>query len=101
MNGEYFAGRLKELREQAGISQSDLAGKIGQTVRQVSRLETGAQKPSWETAIALAQALGVDCRAFLEKPAATSDPKRGRPRKEEPSAPKQPKRPRGRPRKGG
>jgi transcriptional regulator with XRE-family HTH domain len=81
MEAEHFAGRLKELREQAGLSQKELADRVGQTVRQVSRLETGAQKPSWETALALCRALGVSCEAFTQKPAAQPEPRRGRPPK--------------------
>src|SRR5262245_42906719 len=76
-----FAGRLRELRERAALSQKELAERVGLTVRQVSRLETEAQKPSWETVVALAEALGVDCRAFLAEPARMPEPKRGRPKK--------------------
>src|SRR5262245_17656042 len=81
MSAEHFAARLKELREQAGLSQKDLAGQVGLTVRQISRLETGAQTATWPTAVALAKALGVDCLAFLKEPAALPEPKRGRPPK--------------------
>src|SRR5262245_13861999 len=93
MKAEHFAGRLRELRERAGMSQKDLAERVGLTVRQVSRLETKAQKPSWETVVALAEALGVDCRAFLDEPDRMPEPKRGRPKKpdgprHEESAPK-------------
>jgi transcriptional regulator with XRE-family HTH domain len=89
----YFAGRLKELREVARLSQQELADRVGQTTRQISRLETGAQQPSWETALALADALGVDCRAFLEEPARLPQTGRGRPpktagKKSSPAAPK-------------
>jgi len=99
MNGQYFAGRLRELRESAGLSQKALADRTGLTVRQVSRLETGIQKPTWETAIALTEALGVDCRAFLEEPADLPKPKRGRPSKAAERAAGGKKR-RARPRKG-
>jgi hypothetical protein len=51
--------------------------------------------------VALAEALGVTCLAFLEEPATIPEPRRGRPPKapaELPAEP-EPKRPRGRPRK--
>jgi len=86
MEASHFAGRLKELRERSGVSQKDIAEKTGLTIRQVSRLETGAQKPTWETVLALAAALNVDCRAFAEPPATErQESRRGRPRK--PAAP--------------
>jgi hypothetical protein len=36
----------------------------------VAKLEQGIREPTWETAVALAQALGVSCEAFLQEPAA-------------------------------
>jgi transcriptional regulator with XRE-family HTH domain len=44
MNAAYFAGRLRELRDQVGLTQKELAERIGTSVRNVSRLETGAQE---------------------------------------------------------
>jgi transcriptional regulator with XRE-family HTH domain len=68
MNGDYFAGRLKELREHAKLTQKRLAERAGLTIRQVSRFETGEQKPSWETVLAIAAALNVKCTDFQQKP---------------------------------
>ena len=67
----------------------------------VNKLEQGVNKPSWESVVALAAAPGVDCRAFLEEPAARPEAKPGRPPKPatEPGETPAPKRPRGRPRK--
>jgi transcriptional regulator with XRE-family HTH domain len=47
-------------------------------------LEQGRRKPSWETVLALAKALGVDCTAFTIEPAAeaAAPRSRGRPRKD-------------------
>jgi transcriptional regulator with XRE-family HTH domain len=101
MDATRFAGRLKELREAAGLTQKQLAEKAGMGQRTVSTLEQGLSEPVWSTAIALAEALGVDLRAFLEQPAAVPAPKRGRPPKAAAELPAEeaPKRPRGRPRK--
>jgi transcriptional regulator with XRE-family HTH domain len=43
-----IAPRLRELRETAGLSQSDLAGMLGWPQSKVSKLETGKQPPSTE-----------------------------------------------------
>jgi transcriptional regulator with XRE-family HTH domain len=81
MSAEWFAARLRELREQAGLTQRELAERIDTTVRNISRLETGAQEATWPTVIALARVLGVSVDAFLRRPAAMPEPRRGRPRK--------------------
>lgn len=74
-----FSGRLRELRLAAGLSQAKLATSIGTTVRTISRLETGAQEPTWPTVLALADALGVTCEAFTQEPARRYVARRGRP----------------------
>jgi transcriptional regulator with XRE-family HTH domain len=98
MSAAWFAGRLRELREQAGLTQQDLAERMGTTIRNISRLETGGQEATWPTVVALAKVFGVSCDAFLQEPAALPEPKRGRPRKEAAGEASQ-KKPRGRPRK--
>jgi transcriptional regulator with XRE-family HTH domain len=77
---EFFAPRLRELRQAAKLTQPELAEKIGKTVRSISRLETGEQEATWPIVVSLSKALGVDCRAFLEKPADASPVPRGRPK---------------------
>jgi transcriptional regulator with XRE-family HTH domain len=83
MNPEWFGGRLRELREAAGWTQQRLAEVAGMKLGGVRNLEQGRRSPAWETVLALAQALGVDCTAFTKEPAAR-EPKPGRPRKAEP-----------------
>jgi transcriptional regulator with XRE-family HTH domain len=98
VKAEWFAGRLRELREAAGLTQQQLAERAGMAWRTVTHLEGGDRKPTWETVLALCQALAVDCGEFAKEPAAQPEPRRGRPRKAAPTEPA-PKRPRGRPRK--
>src|SRR4051812_41532812 len=98
MKAEWFAGRLRELREAAGLTQQQLAERAGMAWRTITHLEGGDRKPSWETVLALCQALGVDCREFAKEPTTQHEPRRGRPPKAPPEQPA-PKRPRGRPRK--
>ena len=54
-----FASRLLELRLAAGLSQAYLARGLMSTSH-LSRLETGARRPSPQTIAALAERLGVD-----------------------------------------
>lgn len=83
----WFAKRLGELREAAGLSQYALARRSGISKQAVSNLELGAREPSWLTVQLLSAALGVDCREFMD-PALTLPEDR-------------PARPRGRPRQQG
>jgi putative transcriptional regulator len=96
---ERFAAKLKELREQAGLTQKQLADKAGIGQRTISHLEQGAQEPVWSTAIALCRALGVSCEDFLQEPADRPPAVRGRPPKAAEPEP-EPKKKRGRPKKG-
>jgi transcriptional regulator with XRE-family HTH domain len=98
MNADWFAGRLRELRDAKGLSREQLAELAGMKVGGIRDLEQGVRSPTWKTVLALCQALGVDCREFAKEPTTRHEPRRGRPPK---GAPEEPavKRPRGRPRK--
>jgi transcriptional regulator with XRE-family HTH domain len=104
MNADWFAGRLKELREQAGLTQQQLGEKAGLSQAGIADLEQQRRKPAWETVVALCRALGVTPEAFLQEPSAAPKPRRGRPRKTPPEGAADGehlpmKRPPGRPRK--
>lgn len=82
MNADWFAGRLKELREQAGLSREELAKRAGlQSAAGIRNIEQGVRQPSWPMVVALCQALGVSCDAFMQEPASQPPTGRGRPRK--------------------
>jgi transcriptional regulator with XRE-family HTH domain len=96
----WFGGRLRELREKAGMSRPDLAKRSGVSLDLVASLEQGRRAaPTWPTVLALATALGVDCTAFAVEPAPRDPAGPGRPPRAEPEAVPAPKRKRGRPRK--
>jgi transcriptional regulator with XRE-family HTH domain len=83
MSANRFGDRLRELRQQAGLTQGQLAEKSGLKLGGITDLEQGInQHPRWDTVLALAEVLGVDCRAFQQAPAkGAKKPGRGRPRK--------------------
>ena len=89
MNPDWFAGRLRELREGAGLSRKDLADRAGmKSEAGVRDLEQGLNYPTWPTVLALAAALGVDCTAFCQSPSPDAPPpRRGQPRKAPADAP--------------
>lgn len=80
-DAEWFAGRLRELREAAGLSQAALAERAGLTREGIAQLETGRRKPAWESVLTLATALDVKCDDFAQKPAAAAPRGPGRPAK--------------------
>jgi transcriptional regulator with XRE-family HTH domain len=98
MNADWFAGRLRELRDAKRLSREQLAERAGMKVGGIRDLEQGVRSPTWKTVLALCQALGVEVGEFAKEPTTQHEPRRGRPRK---AAPEEPavKRPRGRPRK--
>jgi transcriptional regulator with XRE-family HTH domain len=59
-----FAKRLRELREQAGLTQEQLARAADMSVGNVRNYEQGIREPRWQGVFQLAEALGVDCSAF-------------------------------------
>ena len=93
-----LGNRIRELREGAGLSRENLADATGVSVRAVVQWELGEREPGWFNMLALGEALGVNCAAFIEAPAERMSAGPGRPRKEQRAEPA-PKRPRGRPRK--
>ena len=84
-----FATRLKQLREQAGISQAELATRAGLNTYGVAKLEQGVREPGLATAQAIARALGASMTVFDDVTfaqesalAESKEPtKRGRPKK--------------------
>ena len=56
---ERLANRLKELRGDLGLTQAELAEKVGVTRKTVNTVENGVFTPSALLALKLAQALNV------------------------------------------
>ena len=92
MEAEWFAGRLRELREERRLGREQLAGMAGIKASAVRDLEQGDYCPNWETVVSLCRALGVTADAFLQPPAERPPAGRGRPRKDAapPAAPPAP-----------
>jgi transcriptional regulator with XRE-family HTH domain len=69
-----FAEKLKQLRQDAGLSQEALARAIGMSVSTVHDYEQGRKEPLMRSAFKLARALGVDCRVFDTEDDAQAEP---------------------------
>lgn len=66
MNVVKFGSFLKELRKENGLTQEELAEKLGVTNRSVSRWETGTNIPDIDILIYLSELYCVDLKELLE-----------------------------------
>jgi transcriptional regulator with XRE-family HTH domain len=84
-----FGGQLRQVREEAGLTQQQLGERAGCHTMTIAKLEAGTQEPAWPLVLALAKALGVSTEAFrgrVDGPAPAA-PKRGQPPKPGRAAP--------------
>lgn len=63
-----IGNRVRELREEQGLSISELAERAGLTRNGVSRIELGSRKPAADSIEALARGLNVDPGRLFESP---------------------------------
>jgi len=68
-----FLTRLKDLRRQSGLSQEQLANRIGVSRQAISKWESGTGRPEIEKLVALADVFAVSVDALLGGGAATSN----------------------------
>jgi DNA-binding XRE family transcriptional regulator len=61
-----FGQLVKVLREEHKLTQQELADKAGMPTATVSQLEHSRRKPTWESVVRLARALGVPTDAFSD-----------------------------------
>jgi transcriptional regulator with XRE-family HTH domain len=74
-----FGEKLQQLRERAGLSQSQLATASGVPVWTLRGYEQGRREPLWHVLFKLAAAIGVSCEAFADcVNGATTTPAKGR-----------------------
>jgi transcriptional regulator with XRE-family HTH domain len=88
MTKDEFAARLRELREEKGWTQAELAERVGVSAHTVAQWERSRREPSWNNVVAMADALGVSTEAFRQLPKEVLPrPKAGRPKKTPPAEP--------------
>jgi transcriptional regulator with XRE-family HTH domain len=69
-----FGARVKEAREAADLTQTELARRLGMTRSSVANFEAGRQKPTVEKAVEVAVALRCDPAWLLVGPRAADPP---------------------------
>jgi transcriptional regulator with XRE-family HTH domain len=78
MSAREFGQVLKALREQAGLSQIELAKRLGIYQSSITRWERGQGEPGVSLVKPLATILGVDVNTLLDWPAAKPSRKQGK-----------------------
>ncbi|MHB8468076.1 MAG: helix-turn-helix domain-containing protein [Acidimicrobiales bacterium] len=58
---------LRQLREEAGLRQSDLAELLGRSQQFVSKYEAGERRVDFVEVRAICRALGIDLRDFVKR----------------------------------
>ena len=66
MDQQKMGGFLRQLRKEKGLTQEQLAQRLGVAGKSVSRWETGRSMPDVDTLIELADLYGVEIRRLLE-----------------------------------
>lgn len=74
-----FGARLRELREAAGLSQAEVAARLGKPQSSWSSWELGTTAPNIEWLERVAVVLGCDIAELFVPAKRVHDPKRGRP----------------------
>ena len=62
-----IADRIQSLRKAKGMSQEELADKVGVSRQAVSKWESGASDPSTTNLMALAKLFGVEAEDLLKE----------------------------------
>ncbi len=61
---EKIGEKIKKVRMLRGITQHDLAEKVGLTEKQISKIETGVHYPKFQNFIKILEVLGISMRDF-------------------------------------
>jgi transcriptional regulator with XRE-family HTH domain len=72
--------KIAELRRGLGLTQEDLAERLGMPIKNLQRIERGLQNLTIRTLVRMAAAVGVKTAELFVAPA-SREVKRGRPRK--------------------
>ena len=62
-----IAARVREAREHLGLTQAELAARIGSTQPAIARLEAGGVTPNLDTLRRIAEALGLELIVDLRR----------------------------------
>lgn len=61
-----FGKRLQQVRSSGGLTQEELAEKVGLTIESISNMERGIHGPSFDNLEKIVAALNVPAKTFFE-----------------------------------
>jgi len=70
---ENYSARIRNLREQRGMTQAELASRLGCAASTISMYEQGRREPSFEVLRAIAAIFGVPVESLLASVQQTED----------------------------
>lgn len=77
VNYELLGDRIKHFREEKNVTQEVLSEKVGLSRENINRFESGSKRPSLDTVVNLANAIGISVDDLLvdslEHPISTAD----------------------------
>lgn len=69
---KHIGERLKQIRKQKGMTQEDLAEKLGISFQQIQKYENGKNRISFSNMVELSRYLNVSLDSFLDSPSLAS-----------------------------
>lgn len=81
VNPKQFGARLRILRDEAGLSQAELARRLKVNKQTISSWETGHRTPNFVDVVRIASILGKNVDDFAAIPEEIHKPEMGRPKR--------------------
>ena len=66
MDAKMIGNRIRNIRQQRGLTQAELAQLVDMSLKHISAIECGIRLPSLETLIAIANELQTDSNTLLQ-----------------------------------
>lgn len=64
--------RIRDIRQQRGLTQAELAQQVNMSLKHISAIEGGIRLPSLDTLVAIANELQIDTNTLLQDSLAVS-----------------------------
>ena len=66
MDAKLVGSRIRDIRQQRGLTQAELAQQVNMSLKHISAIECGIRLPSLDTLIAVANELQIDTNPLLQ-----------------------------------
>ena len=66
MDAKMVGNRIRDIRQQRGLTQAELAQQVNMSLKHIGAIECGIRLPSLDTLIAIANELQIDTNTLLQ-----------------------------------